>query len=328
MNIKQIEESYGFRISSMESIRSIYKITTDRGEKCLKKAHMSPSNFSFLNSVIEYLLKKGFKNVIPYNKTLDGSICVSEDKYIYYVMDWIEAREARFKQADELKAIIKTAAEFHKASEGYTVLENTSPRIWYGKWPEKFEKKRRELLAFRQCIEEKEVSDEFDEIYTKDLTFYWEQGKESIEKLKQSAYEDISNKSKLRGDICHHDMANHNFLITPQNNVFIIDFDYCILDTRLHDISSLVIRNMRYGVWDLTRAYNILSEYDKWYTISRNELEVIKAFMTFPQDFWQIGLQYYIEKQPWTMELFLTRLNRIVDDKDKRLKFLNEFLRL
>jgi len=123
-------------------------------------------------------------------------------------------------------------------------------------------------------------------------------------------------------------MANHNFLITEEGKVYLIDFDYCIMDTRLHDLTSLVIRNMRYGVWDIGKAYFILNEYDRIYSISRKELEVIKALITFPQDFWQVGLQYYTEKQPWTMDYFLMRLNRIVDDREIRDKFLKEFYEL
>ncbi|HWQ30165.1 MAG TPA: CotS family spore coat protein, partial [Negativicutes bacterium] len=81
-------------------------------------------------------------------------------------------------------------------------------------------------------------------------------------------------------------------------------------------------------IWDLGKAYFILNEYDRIYGVDKDELEVIKALMTFPQDFWQIGLQYYVEKQPWAMEYFLMRLGRIVSDREIRNRFLREFLTL
>ncbi|MGE5632305.1 MAG: CotS family spore coat protein [Caulobacteraceae bacterium] len=328
MDTKLLEDSYGFRIKNIQNIRNISRIETDCGVKCFKKAHMSPSFFLFMYSAVNHLKRNGYEGVIPYTETLDGSICIPEDKYVYYVVDWVDSRECRFRKEDELKMAIGAAAELHKASTGYTPPKGAKPRIYYNKWIDKFERKCIELLEFSKAIEDKEYIDDFDEIYSKYLSYYWHQGKESIQMLKESPYSEISQCSEEKGEFCHHDMANHNFLISDDNMVYLIDFDYCIMDTRLHDISSLVIRNMRYGIWDIGKAYFILNEYDKLYPISKKELQVMKAFMTFPQDFWQVGLQYYVEKQPWNMEYFLMRLNRIVDDTEIRGKFLQDFLKL
>lgn len=328
MDLSLIEDSYGFKIKNIEKIRNICRIETDCGVKCFKKAHMSPSYFLFIYSAVNHLKNAGFEGVVPYSTALDGSICIPEDKYVYYVVDWVESRECRFKKEDELKLAIKAAADFHKSSIGYKPPKGAKPRIYYNKWVEKFEKKCVELLEFSKAIEDKEYIDEFDEIYSKHLAHYWNQAKESISMIKESPYEEISRLSEGKGEFCHHDLANHNFLISGEDMVYLIDFDYCIMDTRLHDLSSLIIRNMRYGAWDIDKACFILNEYDRHYSINTKELQVMKAFMTFPQDFWQVGLQYYTEKQPWTMEHFLMRLNRIVDDREIRDEFLKEFAKL
>lgn len=326
-DVSRIEEAYGFKIKNMEKIRNIYRLETDCGVKSCKRAHMSPSFFMFMDSVVNHLMKKGFDGVIPYSRTVDGGICIPDGKYIYYVVDWVESREAKFKDGEDLKNVIKTAADFHRAAIGYVAPEGAKPRVLYNKWIERFEKKCIELLQFSKTIEDKEPIDTFDEIFAKDLRYYWHQGKQCIQMLKESAYTEISAEAQARGEFCHHDMANHNFLITPEDKIYVIDFDYCIMDTRLHDAASLILRNMRHGVWDIRRAYKILHEYNKHYTLTQKELQVMKAFMVFPQDFWQVGLQRYAEKQPWTEDYFLARLVRCVDDKQKREKFLREFLK-
>ena len=43
-------------------------------------------------------------------------------------------------------------------------------------------------------------------------------------------------------------MASHGTLISEEDKVYLIDFDYCIMDTRLHDITSLI---KEYEVWNL-----------------------------------------------------------------------------
>ncbi len=328
MDMKLIEEAFGFKVKSYEKIKNIYRAETDKGTKCIKRAHMSPSFFFFIYTAVKHLIGNGFEGVLPYNRALDGRICLQDGKYIYYVVDWLESRECKFKRDDDLKKAIKAAADLHKASIGYVPPEGAKPRVYYGRWIDKFSVKCIEMLEFSKSIEEKEYISEFDEIYAKHLNYYWQQGRESIELLGKSSYMDVMKVSKERGEFCHHDMANHNFIIAPDDKTYLIDFDYCIMDTRLHDLCSLIIRNMRYGQWNISKAYSILNEYSSHYTVEDKELEVMKAFITFPQDFWQVGLQYYVEKQPWTMDCFMMRLTRIVDDREMREKFLKEFQRL
>ena len=328
LDLKNIEERYGFKIHSLEQSKNIYKARTDQGVKCIKRAHMSPSYFQYIHSAVEYLYNKGFEGVIPYNSCLDGGICVEEDQYIYYVVDWVESRECKFKNPGDLEAIIRTAADFHRATQGYRLPETAKPRVFYNKWTSKFDRKCAEMLEFGEAIKAKETMDEFDGIFAKHIEHFWQQGKDSIQLLNQSAYSRISMESQEKGEFCHHDMANHNFIRTAEEKIYLIDFDYSIMDTRLHDVASLVIRNMRHGVWEIDRAYDILDQYSRHYTLSDEDIGVIKAFMVFPQDYWQVGLQYYVEHQPWTMEYFLSRLNRVIDDIALREDFLKEFLEI
>lgn len=328
MDIKLIEESYGFKIKDISSIKNVNRIETDCGVKCLKWAHMSPSFFYFIYSAVNHLRDRGYESVIPYNTTIDGSMCIPDGDHVYYLVDWIESRECRFKREEELKKAIRAAAELHRASIGYVPPKGAKPRVFYNKWVDKCYKKITELLEFSKFIEDKEYKDDFDEMYSRHLSYYCRQAGESAEMINRSPYREVSEESEKSGEFCHHDLANHNFLITEEGNVYLIDFDYCIMDTRLHDLCSLIIRNMRYGVWEIEKAYFILNEYDRIYSVNQKELEVIKALMTFPQDFWQVGLQYYVEKQPWTMEYFLMRLGRIVNDREIRDRFLQEFLNL
>lgn len=328
MDWKYVENIYGFKIISGEKVRKIHKLNTDKGMKCFKKAHARRSYFLFVFAAINHLIEKGFNATISYDRTLDGDICIEEGEYIYYALPWIESRQCKFKKQDELIKIIKLSAELHQASAGFIPPDDSKPRILYGKWPERFKERLNDIQRFKEIIEAKEVKDEFDKSYSPLIDFFICQGIEAIELLKNSSYYDISEKARDKGEFCHHDMAEHNFLITPSGEIKIIDFDYCIMDTRLHDVASLVIRNMKHGVWDIAKADFILNEYSKHFAMDSEELEIIKCFTLFPQDFWQIGLQYYVEKQPWTMENFISRLNNIKADFTLRQNFLQKYLSL
>lgn len=53
------------------------------------------------------------------------------------------------------------------------------------------------------------------------------------------------DKEVMKMGFCHHDYAHHNILVDDKNELNIIDFDYCILDSHLHDLASLLIRAMK-----------------------------------------------------------------------------------
>ena len=124
---------------------------------------------------------------------------------------------------------------------------------------------------------------------------------------------------------CHHDYAHHNVLIGEKDDVNIIDFDFCILDSHLHDLSSLIIRVMKNGKWDIRNAMHILNVYNLTNNVDKLDIPIMAAFMEYPQEYWQIGIQYYWEKQPWGEEFFLKKLEKIYEDEYDRQDFLEEF---
>jgi CotS family spore coat protein len=154
---------------------------------------------------------------------------------------------------------------------------------------------------------------------------HYKQALKAVSDLKNSKYFDVIENHRPLNELCHHDTANHNFLITSDLEVYIIDFDYCIVDSHLHDLASIIIRNMRYGNWNFDILNYIVEIYSKKIKVTDDDMHLIFCLMQFPQDFWQVGLQYYIEKQPWSEEYFMKKLTRVTEDHKMRFNFINEF---
>jgi hypothetical protein len=47
--------------------------------------------------------------------------------------------------------------------------------------------------------------------------------------------------------------------------------------------------------------------------------------MEFPQDYWQVGIQYYWEEQPWGEEFFIKKLKKINEDSEEKQEFIEDF---
>ena len=72
-------------------------------------------------------------------------------------------------------------------------------------------------------------------------------------------------------------------------------------------------------------ALFIMDEYDDTNSIYKSDIEVMAAFMEFPQEYWQIGIQYYWEKKDWGEEFFLKKLQKIYEDSVDRQIFIEKF---
>jgi len=199
------------------------------------------------------------------------------------------------------------------------------PKIGWFKWTEVYRTRKSEIIDFQNRILKKEKTSSFDELYLKVADQEVKRCEAAIQGLIKSNYERVMLSHVTTFGFCHHDYAHHNVLVSQDRKINIIDFDYCILDSYLHDLSSLMIRAMKHGKWDINKAGYILNSYSEVHDIAQEDIPIMAAFMEFPQDYWQRGVQYYWERKPWKEEFFLKKLNSYIEDIQYRNDFLDEF---
>lgn len=322
-----IESNYDLRINSLEKFRGSYKLETQEGTYAVKIINYKLPHFIFILSAINHLQKRGFKTIpeILVNKFHTKYISIDE-KYAY-LTKWIPSRVSNYDNPIELASVSKKLGELHNCSKGFNLTKDMKPRIGWHSWIKVFSTRCDEILDFKNRINQKAYKTEFDYIYLERINDELNRGYEAIDGLKKSRYLSLMNKEIMNRGFCHHDYAHHNVLVDERGELNIIDFDYCMLDTHLHDLSSLIIRSMKYGKWSSEKADLIINNYCKSNNVCNEELEVMKCFIKFPQSFWQIGLQYYWEQQPWGEAFFINKINKYLDDIDDREEFLEEYFR-
>lgn len=326
LEIKKIlEDNYSLRVEQIEKVKSTYKIKCIEGTFAIKVIKYEYSHFYFIISVINHLQRRGFGEIPKIINNKNNQMFIKLDNKYAYLTEWIDSRTSNYDNIDELKMVSEKLAELHKCSEGFILSKEMKPRIGWYSWIKVFETRCDEILDFKKRISQKAYNSEFDNIYMSFINKELERGRRAIGELKDSKYIEVMNKEVMKRGVCHHDFAHHNVLIDKKNQLNIIDFDYCILDSHIHDLSSLIIRTMKGGKWSKDKANIILNSYAKKNSIYDNELKLIKAFIRFPQGFWQIGLQYYWEQQPWGEEFMIKKIRKYLDDIDNREEFVETF---
>lgn len=322
---KSVQDVYGLQIQYIEKIKNVYKISSGNKHYCLKVIKYDLGHFLFILSAIKHLQNNKFKHIPRIIKTKDGMDYINIQENYAYLTNWITSRQCNYDNPVDVLIAASKLAELHKKSYGFNITENMNPRIGWFKWPSTFNTRKSEILDFKARIDKKDKRTEFDTIYLSAMEEELDRAEKSIENLMRSSYLEIMNKEMVNKGFCHHDYANHNILIGTNGDVNIIDFDYCMLDTHLHDLSSLLLRRMKNGKWSINNCIFIIDAYSSVNNVKREDIPVMAAFMEFPQDYWQVGIQYYWEKQPWGEEFFVKKLKKILEDRDEKQDFIDEF---
>ncbi|WP_050608356.1 CotS family spore coat protein [Clostridium niameyense] len=323
---KFVENNYDITASSIEKIKNVYKIIDYKNNAyCLKVVRYNLKHFLFILSAMKHLQNNGFKKIpgiLPNNK---GQDYIKFEKNYAYMTKWINCRQCSFDNPIDVSTAVNKLAQLHIKSQNFYITKDMEPRIGWFRWIKTFYTRKDEILDFKKKINLKEDKSEFDSLYLDMIQEEVFRANKSIENLIQSEYlNKMLDEINKRG-FCHHDLAHHNILIDNKGEVNIIDFDYCMLDSSLHDLSSIMIRIMKNGKWSIDTAKSVLKTYDKTKKIEPRDITIMAAFMEFPQDYWQVGIQYYWEMQPWSNEFFLNKLNKIYEDREEKQEFIEEF---
>lgn len=81
---------------------------------------------------------------------------------------------------------------------------------------------------------------------------------------------------------------------------------------------------MKDGKWDINKFKKIINDYSKVKNITDEEIKILKYFIMFPQAYWQLGIQYYWEQQPWKEEVFINKLLKYINDIEMRKEFIEQ----
>lgn len=318
-------ERMGFKVKQIIPVRSVYRIVTDKGFFCLKKLRFSIEEMNFIFGAIDHLKANGFQNVFNIVKQKDGSNFLDFNGEKYFLTEWIDGRECDFLNPMDLDTATEVLAKLHNATKGYLPPVCPSSRDYLGKWPENFQRRIGEMEGIKQQVLQKQEKSQVDSIYMDYVDMCINDAKEALGLLEGACYRELVEQATGEQGFIHHDYAHHNILHSFDGRTYVLDFDYCIRDIRIHDLGSLIIRNMKRCNWDIDKAMTIIEGYDRWNSISKNELKVLVPFLLFPQDFWIVSRQYYIEKKDWEEEEYVDKMNTKSSYTAERRKFIEEF---
>ncbi|MDP2872410.1 MAG: CotS family spore coat protein [Bacillota bacterium] len=307
----------------------VHRVETAAGPKVLKRSRIREDEVLFVHAAQEHLAASGFHEAPRFQLARDGRPFVRQGSELWTLTDWVDAERSTLRRKNQLDLAVGKVAELHERSAGFPAPAQPADRTRWGAWPEIFRARLDQLGVFRRLAREARTRTAFDRLYMGLLDYHWEQAATAITLLLRTRYRRLMDLECRRASICHHDLTHNNIMFRPDGSVHLLDLDYCLADSRLHDVGSMILRHCKRFGWDLAAAELYIKLYSRNSRdpLSSDELAVLAAFLYWPQDFWQVGLQYYVEKQPWPLSRFLSSLERKTANRREHEAFLAGFRR-
>ncbi|MBL4935852.1 CotS family spore coat protein [Clostridium sp. YIM B02515] len=313
-------DRFELKVSDVFPIRNVFVLSTDKGDKVLKRIDYSLEDLEFVNTAITYI-SNHFDRVLQLIETKDKKVYTEWKNDIYCIMDLVPGRECDFDNPIDLCIASKGLSQLHKASLGFK--PDNPKKYTAGKSIESYNRRIKEMGIFRSIANMHEYKSEFDKIFLKNIDTHLEDMKRSVKILEDSEILELC-KEKDKVVICHNDLAYHNILIN-NDEAYFIDFDFAIVDLKVHDLCNFINKAIKNTAFDIDKAKAILSDYCKNNPLDERELKVLYGMLTFPEDFYSISRDYYTRRKDWEEEVFLDRLIKKVSFKEDREEFLESF---
>lgn len=319
----EISTQFGFEIYELIPMKGVYLIKTNKGNKCLKKVNYGVQKLMYIYKAKEHIINMGFDRIDRNIITPQGVPHAFVNDDIYVVTNWINGRECDFKKEEELKKASKTLGMFHLAARDFTPDDGVMVRCDIGRLPNTFEKRLSTLNKMRDIARKNKRKSEFDMLYLSNVDFYIKLAQKTIKSFNFECYNRVCEDALKGKVICHHDYTYHNILFDENEDVHVIDFDYCKWEIQAYDISTLMVKALKRLDWDIDKGKLILESYNSIKPLTLDEVSILKSLLSFPQRFWRLANRYYYKEAGWNETTFIKKIKEIIDEKEKYMNFID-----
>jgi Ser/Thr protein kinase RdoA (MazF antagonist)/membrane-associated phospholipid phosphatase len=227
--------------------------------------------------VAESLRAQGILHTAPIVRTRGGDLIVHDGKRQYYIMEWIAGRPVDVGDAEQFRAMMRTLARLHAATE--RPLPERPPSLIVHE-----EIQRLRHLVVQASLLLGERQDAFmptnAEVEETDLSIEACLRSEFIARFAQHFA--LEDRSPALACWLHGDTHPMNFRVAPDGTVHVLDFDRFRLGVGAFDLVFPLNKFLRRFSWDADRFDEVFDEYLAVRSMPRWEMALLLARLSLP----------------------------------------------
>jgi CotS family spore coat protein len=292
--------------------KGVWWIKTTDGEKILKKISFSEQTLKFILSAINHLTQNGI--LIPkIIKTASGSDYVIIDDVCYTLSEAIPGKNPSYDSPKDFVLIVLSLANFHVASEGYKIPEDSKPKEHLGLWVENYTNKLEDMNKFYINEAQSQNKTPIGNLIIKEFPYFYNKGQDIINALKGKEYKNWVDSIRVKSCLCHQDFAAGN-LILSSSGLYVLDTDSITFDIPARDIRKLFNKIMKKpGKANVELAKKYFSLYQSKNPLTPSEWQVVKYDLMFPHLFLgAMSKSYYQRDKTFTTSDYFEKIKETI----------------
>ncbi len=254
----------------------------DNNDYVIKRFEDSQDKIILSSSIIEWVKKRGFNNILDIKKTYYGRPYIKINQKKYLLESNIKGKKLRLKNKSDMFLAVSTLAKFHLASEGYPMQSGVKIESSWGKCMEKYKTYICDLEKYAYKIERYGAKNEFEKVTADYLDDLYKCSKKTIDFFRSEKYILAIEESMKKREICINDFTQNSVLIDKNKNAYITKIYSLGYNMCEEDIASILRRYIEENE-SIEFLQEIINEYTKIRELSSVSKENLINLVMFPE---------------------------------------------
>ena len=88
------------------------------------------------------------------------------------------------------------------------------------------------------------------------------------------------------------------------------------------DLANFVRKMLEKNEWNKELGLSLISEYDRYRPMRKEEYQQLHALLLFPEKFWKVSNHYMNSRKTWISGRDIDKLKKVIEQEEKRLDFI------
>ena len=254
----------------------------DNTNYIIKRVEDSQEKIILSSSIIDWVKKRGFNNILDIKKTYYGRPYIKINKKKYLAQLNIKGKKLRLTNNDDLRLAMSTLAKFHLAAEGYPIQSGIKIESSWGRCMEKYKTFIANLEKYAYKIERYGAKNEFEKVTSYYLDDLYNCSKKTIDFFRSEKYILAIEESMKKREVCINDFTQNSVLIDKNKNAYITKIYSLGYNMCEEDIASILRRYIE-ETGRIEFLQDMINEYTKIRELSSVSKENLINLVMFPE---------------------------------------------
>lgn len=290
-SVMAIANGYGLSVSSYSPHEGGYLLEASEGRFWLKPFAGSEAELRFVVAADEHVRGRGFTRLCRCLRLSDGSAGVCFRRLPYWLLELPATEAPPLTTIEELRNLGAELARFHLAGQGFAPPADLAEvRVEWAGYERQFKERLLDLYDFQELCYDRVRPTRFDQEYIDRFNEFVDDARRAINMLAELPLVAMVATARREGQLCHGSFTRESLAADAAGGLLVTDAELTCFDLRVRDLAEL-IRSV--AERDAERAVAICDGYGEVCPLTVEELQIIKATLIFPRDFWRAARAYY-----------------------------------